>query len=140
MVDDQGRVNLRSVAKVGWWSLAVWAVAVAGALPIGANAAVGVLVGGGITLAFLALHLSLASLWARPRRHWSARAYLWFLWVAKWPLVGAALWYCLKAGVASPVWVCAGAALVPVVATVSALVGMPRTASRRAERSANANA
>jgi len=138
MVDGQGRVNLGSVAKVGWWSLAVWAAAVAGALPIGANAAVGVLVGGGITLASLALHMRLTALWSRDRGHWSRRGYLWFLWLAKWPLIGLALWYFLARGYASPVWVCVGAAIVPAVATVIALVGTPRGARVGIERAANA--
>ena len=116
----RAEVNLDSVAKVGWWSLAVWVAAVLGALLLSAPAAGGVALGGGITLGFLALHLSLVGFWARPRPHWSARVYLWVLWLAKWPLIGTALWLCLRSGWVSPVWVCAGAAVVPVVATVMA--------------------
>jgi hypothetical protein len=119
--ERRSQPNLGSVAKVGWWSLAVWSALVIGALVVGPTAAAGVALGGGMTLGFLALHLSLVRLWARPRRHWSARAYLWFLWLAKWPLVGTALWFCLKGGLVSPVWICAGAAIVPTVATLVAV-------------------
>jgi len=137
------------VRAVAWWSLAVWLAAIVAALPAGAAAAGGIALGGGITLVSLALHLSLASQWGRPRqRRRSARIYLWFLWLAKWPLVGTALWYCLTRGMASPVWVCVGAAVVPAVATALALRSWPRGASggadqpagRLAGRSANASA
>ncbi len=118
----RAEVDLGLAAKAGWWSLAVWAAAVIGASLLGARAGVGVAVGGGIMIAFLGLHLALARLWGRPGRHWSARVYLWFLWVAKWPLIGTALWLCLKHGWASPVWVCVGVAIVPAVATVMGLM------------------
>jgi hypothetical protein len=119
----------------------VWAAAIIAAAPAGAAAATGVALGGGITLASLALHLSLAAQWRRrlqPRR--SARIYLWFLWLAKWPLVGTALWYCLTRGVASPVWVCVGAAVVPAVATALALRRAPRGGRLQLKGSVNASA
>ena len=126
---------------VAWWSFVVWLAGIGAALPAGAAPARGVALGGGITLASLALHLSLTSRWSRPRqRRRSARIYLWFLWLAKWPLVGTALWYCLTRGVASPAWVCVGAAVVPAVATALALRSWPRGASVAGERSANASA
>ena len=121
MAGSRAQLGLRLVEKVGWWSLALWSAALIGALRIGAPAALGLALGGGIMLGFLALHLSLARLWGRPKRRWSARAYLWFLWLVKWPVVGTALWFSLNSGQASPVWVCVGATLVPVVATLIAV-------------------
>ena len=125
---------------MAWWSLALWLAAIAAAFPAGAAAARGVALGGAITLASLALHLALASRWGRQQQPRSARAYLWFLWLAKWPLVGTALWYCLTRGLASPVWVCVGAAVVPTVATALALRRWPEGARVPPERSVNASA
>ncbi len=107
--------------RIGLWSLALWAAATLGAAFAGRQAAGGVAAGGAIMLCSYALHLALARAWMRRGPGRSARVYLWFLWLLKWPIVVGVLWAVLSTGFASPAWPCAGTALVPAVATLFAL-------------------
>ena len=114
------RTDLRTAERVGMWSTAVWSLAVLATLGAGADKALGLAIGGGFTLGFLALHLALARQWIAPTRRRSARIYLWFLWLVKWPAAATILYLALKSGWADPIWLCLGAGTVPLVATVFA--------------------
>jgi hypothetical protein len=113
--------GLQPATRIGLWSLVLWGGAAAGAAWAGPEAVGGVATGGAVTLCSYAIHLGLARSWAFGRRRRSARAYLWFLWLLKWPLVGSLLYVSLRTGFAAPGWICAGAGIVPVAATLFAL-------------------
>ena len=115
------RTDLGTAERVGMWSAVVWSVAVLAALGAGPGRALGLAAGGGITLGFFALHLTLARQWIAPTRRRSARVYLWLLWLVKWPAAATLLYLALKSGWADPIWLCLGAGTVPLVATALAL-------------------
>ena len=118
--EERDRMDLRLAERVGLWSAALWSLAVLAALGAGTAQAFGLAVGGGFTLGFLALHLALARQWIAPSRRRSARIYLWLVWLVKWPAAGTLLYLALKSGLADPIWLCLGAGVVPLVATVFA--------------------
>jgi len=123
--NQTARLDLGLAERAGLWALALWLVATGGLLAVSASAAAGLALGGGLTLSSLALHLALARAWLRPpRRRW-ARGYLWAIWLVKWPAVGALLWFAVKSGWASPIWLCVGTGIVPLVATVMAVGRWP---------------
>ncbi len=113
--------DLRPARRVWVWSLVVWLGLALAALALGPHAAAGVVVGGGIVLASFAIHMALARAWLGSDRRRGARWYLWALWLVKWPLIAAILYVSIRMGFASPVWVCAGAAVVPLMATATAI-------------------
>ncbi len=117
---ELGRADLGPAERVGIWSAALWSAAVLLALPAGAGRALGLAIGGGFTLGFLALHLALARQWIAPTRRRSARVYLWAVWLVKWPAAGTLLYLAFRSGLADPAWLCLGAGIVPLVATVFA--------------------
>lgn len=121
------RTDLRMAERVGVWSAAVWSLAVLATLGAGADKALGLAIGGGITLGFFVLHLALARQWIAPTRRRSARIYLWFVWLLKWPASGTLLYLALTSGWADPVWLCLGAGIVPLAATAVALSLLPST-------------
>ncbi|HUU55363.1 MAG TPA: hypothetical protein VMY87_10640 [Armatimonadota bacterium] len=125
------RTSLGTAQRVGMWSAVVWSLAALAALGAGPGRALGLAVGGGITLGFFALHLALARQWIAPARRRSARIYLWFVWLVKWPASGTLLYLALTSGYADPVWLCLGAGIVPLVATVFALQMLLRGRARR---------
>lgn len=123
------KIDLRLAERAGFSALVLWLVAVGGMLSVSTRGAAGLLLGGGLTLSFLALHLALAKTWLRPGpRRW-VRLYLWGIWLVKWPLVAGLLWFGIKTGWASPIGLCAGAGIIPLVATVMALGRWPRRRS-----------
>jgi len=109
------------------WSAAVYSLAVLATLGAGADKALGLAIGGGITLGFFVLHLALARQWIAPTRRRSARIYLWFVWLLKWPASATLLYLALTSGWADPVWLCLGAGIVPLAATAVALSLLPST-------------
>lgn len=115
------RTGLGTAELVGMWSAVVWSLAVLAALGAGPGRALGLAAGGGITLGFFALHLALARQWIAPTRRGSARIYLWFVWLVKWPACGTLLYLALTSGRADPIWLCLGAGIVPLTATALAL-------------------
>ncbi len=120
-----GKIDLRMAQRTGFAALILWLAAVGGLLGVSSRGAAGLLLGGGITLGFLALHLALAKIWLRPGpRRW-VRPYLWGIWLVKWPLVSVVLWFGIKSGWANPIALCAGAGIIPMVATVMALRPRP---------------
>jgi len=121
------RTDLRMAERVGVWSAVVWSLAVLATLGAGADKALGLAIGGGITLGFFVLHLALARQWIAPTRRRSARIYLWFVWLLKWPASGTLLYLALTSGWADPVWLCLGAGIVPLAATAVALSLLPST-------------
>ena len=110
---------------MGMWAAALWFLAVIAALGVGADKALGVAIGGGITLGFFRLHLALARQWLAPTRRRSARIYLWFVWLLKWPISGTLLYLALTSGWADPIWLCLGAGVVPLAVTAVALTLLP---------------
>ncbi|MCJ7752237.1 MAG: hypothetical protein MUQ65_14315 [Armatimonadetes bacterium] len=125
------RTDLGTAERVGMWSAAVWSLAVLAALTAGPGRALGLAAGGGITLGFFALHLALARQWTAPTRRRSARIYLWFVWLVKWPACGTLLYLALTSGWADPIWLCLGAGIIPLVATAFALRMLLRGRARR---------
>ena len=125
------RTDLRMAERVGMWSAAVWSLAVLAALGAGADKALGIATGGGVTLGFFVLHLALARQWIAPTRRRSARIYLWFVWLVKWPACGTLLYLALTSGWADPIWLCLGAGIIPLVATAFALRMLLRGRARR---------
>lgn len=121
------RTDLRMAERVGMWSAALWSLAVLATLGAGADKALGIAIGGGITLGFFVLHLALARQWMAPARRRSARIYLWFVWLLKWPASGTLLYLALTSGWADPIWLCLGAGIVPLAATAVALSLLPST-------------
>ena len=121
------RTDLRMAERVGMWSAAVWSLAVLATLGAGADKALGIATGGGVTLGFFVLHLALARQWIAPTRRRSARIYLWFVWLVKWPASGMLLYLAINSGWADPIWLCLGAGIVPLAATAVALSLLPST-------------
>ena len=115
------RTDLGTAERVGMWSAAVWSLAVLASLGAGPSRAFGLAAGGAITLGFFALHLALARQWTAPSRRRSARIYLWFVWLVKWPACATLLYLALASASADPVWLCLGTGIVPLVATAFAL-------------------
>jgi hypothetical protein len=115
-----GDNGLSFVRRIGTASALLWVVAILGALPHATGAAAGLAIGGALTLGFFALHLALARRWLRQSRP-SGRLYLWALWLVKWPAVGAVLYLAITSGLADPLWLCVGAAIIPLTTTIFAL-------------------
>ncbi len=113
--------DLRPARRVLVWSLLVWSGLALAALALGPRAAAGVAVGGGIVLGSFAIHMGLARAWLGSERRRRARFYLWALWLVKWPLIAAILYVSIRTGFASPLWVCVGTAVVPLMATATAI-------------------
>jgi hypothetical protein len=103
------------------WSLVIWVLATAVLVVGDRGAALGVACGGAVSVGLFSLHRSLVKMWCCAGLRGRARRWLWVIWVAKWPLVGSFLYLALREGQAAPGWMCAGAGLVPAVATVIAL-------------------
>lgn len=119
------RCELKLAKRTGLNALLLWLAVVGGLWAFFPREAAGVLLGGGLTLFFLAIHLSLAQSWLRPGpRRW-VRLYLWGVWLVKWPLVVALLWFGIKTEWASPIGLCLGAAIIPLTATAMALFYCP---------------
>ncbi len=107
--------------SVGTWSLIAWLLVTAGLALADRSAAAGVACGGAASLGLFSLHRLLMPAWRHAQGRRKARRWLWAIWVVKWPLVGALLYLSLSVARAAPGWVCAGAGLVPAVATAMAL-------------------
>lgn len=102
------------------WTLALWALGTLILLPVDMGAALGVAIGGGLSVGVLALYNSLVRAWVRPDR-WRKGRYLFVaIWLVKWPAIGALLYFGMKHWQASPAWVCVGVGLVPAVVTAIA--------------------
>ncbi len=116
--------GLRVAARIGLWSLVLWTGAMAAAALAGPQALGGVAAGGALTLCSYAVHLALTRSWMSGRARRSARVYLWFLWLLKWPLVCAVLYAALSTNLAAPSWLCLGVGIVPIAATLFALYAL----------------
>jgi hypothetical protein len=125
------RVHIGLIARMSRWGALVFVAATAGAALLDRHLAVGLGLGGGITLALFHLHRALAPalLNSPPRRRW--RALFWLLWAVKLPVIGVILHFSFKAGLAAPVGVALGAGILPVVATVIAVRAALTDAFRR---------
>jgi len=102
-------------------ALMVWALGMVCLLPISARAAAGVTVGGGISVGMVVLYRALVNTWVRPDRWRRGRFALLGVWLVKWPVVGALLYFAMKDWQVSPLWLCAGVGLVPAVVTAVAV-------------------
>jgi len=101
-------------------ALIAWALSVLAALALDPRAASGLAVGGGISLATLALYRALVKTCVHPAR-WRARRLAFAgIWLAKWPAIGLLLYWALKHWGVSPAWLCVGVSLVPAVVTAVA--------------------
>ncbi|GEM_PF-1378363 len=115
------RFHIGVAGRVARWSLAAWAAAMLGAIAAGPRAAAGMALGGALSLGLFSLHRVLVATCVRPE-HWRKwRVVFWSVWVLKWPAVGTLLYLVVKGGWVSPMWLCAGVALVPGVATALAV-------------------
>ncbi|MBN1460701.1 MAG: hypothetical protein JXA57_14295 [Armatimonadetes bacterium] len=114
------RTDTSLARRIGLASLLTWLVLIVVVLPVGHREAAGAALGGGLILVLFALHLRLAQAWLRSGAK-VAQVCLWLLCFLKWPLVIAALFVAIRAGIVAPVWVCVGASVVPAVATAIGL-------------------
>ncbi len=109
------------IGRMGAWGFVVLVLATLVASLVERKLAVGVAIGGAVTLAMFGLHRALApAMLASPRRRW-LRVIFWAIWAVKWPLVGALLYLIFKHGIASPIGVALGVGILPAIATVLAL-------------------
>jgi hypothetical protein len=116
---DQLHISL--IERVSRWALVVLVSAGGGLLVFSPKAAAGVAIGGGLSLGLLALHRALASRWLLSGRGRARRVAFWALWLLKWPCLCLLLYLALSRGWVAAGWLCAGAGLVPAVATGLAL-------------------
>jgi len=116
-VDGTG---MRLAWKICGVAALAWLLLVLCGFLVGPEEAAGAALGGAIILSLFALHLGLARSCLRPGKR-AGRVSLWVLCFVKWPLVVAALFFAIRSGVVAPVWVCIGASVVPVVATITGL-------------------
>jgi hypothetical protein len=86
----------------------------------------GLALGGGIMLGMLSLYRWLAPLILAPGRTRRGYALFWGAWAGKWPVLGALLYFPLRAGWASPLGVGLGLAIVPAVITALVLRDLAR--------------
>jgi len=109
------------IGRMGAWGFVVLVLATLGAGLVERRLAVGVAIGGAVTLAMFGLHRALApAMLASPGRRW-LRTVFWAIWAVKWPLVGALLYIIFKRGLASPIGVALGVGILPAIATGFAL-------------------
>jgi hypothetical protein len=128
------RLPVRLLERVVRWSALALASAVLGAAFVSSRAAVGLALGGAISLGSLALHWALVAAWVRPLRRRRAKVGFWAVWLVKWPLIGVALFLALKGGWVAPGWLCAGVGVVPAMATGLALKALLLDSCRRGRR------
>jgi hypothetical protein len=109
------------VRRVGRWGVGSYLLLSLGAFCWDRALGGGVAVGGALTLSLFGIHSVLApTMFSAPTARRS-RVLFWLVWTGKWPAIGAALFYSLRAGLASPLGLGAGAAILPAVATGLAL-------------------
>jgi hypothetical protein len=107
--------------RVAIWAAAVWVAASLIGFLVNRPLGLGLVAGGGVMLAMLEVYRRLASVILVPARRRRSLALFWGVWLAKWPIVGGALYFALRDGAASPLGVALGLGIVPAAATAIVL-------------------
>ena len=126
------RVHLGLTPRMARWGAASLVAAIVGTALGNHRLAVGLAVGGGITLALFQLHRVLVPAMLSSPTQPAWRALFWAVWALKLPLIGMVLYIAFRTDLADPVGVALGAGILPVIATVIAVRAALRDALRRA--------
>ncbi|UCC68457.1 MAG: hypothetical protein JSV79_00540 [Armatimonadota bacterium] len=102
-------------------ALIVWAAGTLCLLAVGWGAALGLALGGAMSIGILLLYRALVKAWVRPNRWRKGRFVLAGIWLVKWPALGALLYFALTQWRVSALWLCVGVGLVPGITTAIAL-------------------
>jgi hypothetical protein len=105
----------------------VWAAGTLCLLAVGRGAALGMALGGAMSIGILLLYRALVKAWVRPDRRRKGRLVLVGIWLAKWPALGALLYFALTQWRVSALWLCVGVGLVPGITTAIVLWGVVRS-------------
>jgi hypothetical protein len=112
-------------------ALIVWAGGTLCLLAVGPGAALGMALGGAMSIGILLLYRALVRAWVRPDRWRKGRFVLAGIWLAKWPAVGVLLYFALTQWRVSALWLCVGVGLVPGITTGIALWALVRSKGGR---------
>ncbi len=108
-------------------ALIVWAAGTLCLLAVGRGAALGMALGGAMSIGILLLYRGLVRAWVRPDRWRKGRFVLAGVWLVKWPALGALLYFALTQWRVSALWLCVGVGLVPGITTAIALWALLRS-------------
>ncbi len=132
---EMDSLHIGLARRVAIWAAGLWVSASLISALASRSLSLGLVVGGGAMLLMFEVYRWMASVILIPGRRRRSLALFWGVWLAKWPLVGGALYLALRGGAASPAGVALGFAIVPAVATaivLRALVVESRCATARA--------
>jgi len=108
-------------------ALIVWAAGTLCLLAVGRGAALGMAIGGALSIGVLLLYGALVKAWVRPDRWRKGRLVLVGIWLVKWPALGALLYFALTQWRVSALWLCVGVGLAPGITTAIVLWALVRS-------------
>jgi len=112
-------------------ALIVWGAGTLCLLAVGRGAALGMALGGAMSIGVLLLYRALVKAWVRPERWRKGRFVLVGVWLVKWPALGALLYFALTQWQVSALWLCVGVGLVPGITTAIVLWALVKSKGSR---------
>ena len=122
MTDNQTGEPGAQLRRMSLVSLALTALGIPAALPLGISASAGVAAGGLLGLGLLHSHRVLAASLHRAANTGGRKPLLAWLYPLRWPVIAAVLYGLLATKVVSPVGLCVGITILPVAITVVAVL------------------